>query len=223
MALVVPITCDICNRSLYHFEQHICRICEASLPVTSYHLRPDDNDLKQKLTGLTEVRNVISFLRFSKRGKSQKILHQLKYNKKPELGVKLGMMYGDILSAHGYVGMWDIIVPVPLHKRKEKRRGYNQSRCFAEGIGIALNTSVGDLLQRSVNTSTQTQKSRWERWENVAEVFSYISTEDLTGKNVLLVDDVLTTGATLSSCANELLKQNPKSLDIAIIAAGSTI
>lgn len=220
LALVFPVTCDLCNRSLFAFESELCRACEASLPVTIYHQTPTENELKQKVTGLSDIRMAMAFLRFSKRGKSQKLLHQLKYRNKPMLGVRLGKLYGDLLVEQGFGKEWDLIIPVPLHSSKERRRGYNQSRCFAEGLGEALGVPVANSLERTVNTATQTRKSRIQRWENVSEVFRVVDEHALAKKRILLVDDVMTTGATLAACANVLHTAKPMYIDLAVIAAG---
>ncbi|WP_209331189.1 ComF family protein [Lunatimonas salinarum] len=220
LALVFPVTCGLCNRSLYAFETDLCRICEASLPVTLFHTTPRDNELTRKLAGLANIRMALAYLRFSKRGKSQKLLHQLKYRNKPMLGIKLGKLYGHLLLEQGFHQEWDLIIPVPLHRSKERRRGYNQSRCFADGLGEALGIAVINGLERCVNTSTQTRKTRLQRWENVAEVFKIVDEGPIAGKRILLVDDVMTTGATLAACANLLQEAQPASIDLAVIAAG---
>lgn len=222
LALVLPVTCVICRQSLYSFEDHICRSCEVILPLTSYHLTPEENDLKQKIVGLAEVKRVMAFLRFAKKGKAQKILHHLKYRNKPHLGNTVGKLYGRILAENGFNDTWDLIVPVPLHEAKMRKRGYNQSECFADGLGNTLNVPVEMLLRRTVNTSTQTRKNRLERWENVSDVFQLSTTsEPPSGKRILLVDDVMTTGATLAACVKALHEAKPESVDIAVIAAGS--
>lgn len=219
LALVFPKTCCICKRSLFGFEFLLCKICLAQLPVTHYHLRPEDNDLKTKIIGLTDVHRVFSFLRFTKRGMSQRILHELKYKHKPELGNLLGRTYGRVLL-ETFGSQWDIVTPVPLHPLKFKKRGYNQSERFAQGLSEVLGVPVHSGLQRVKFTETQTHKSRWQRWENVETVFEVDSSSGVVGKNVLLVDDVMTTGATLAACANALLQAGSKSIDIAVIAAG---
>lgn len=219
LALVFPQTCCICRRSLFEFENQLCKICVAQLPTTHYHLRPEDNDLKTKIMGLTQVSRVFSFLRFTKKGMSQKLLHQLKYRNQPELGNLLGRMYGrTLLSTFG--SAWDIVVPVPLHPLKLTKRGYNQSERFARGLAEVLEVPAQDALQRMVFTETQTNKSRWQRWQNVEGVFEVSSEWNVEDKNLLLVDDVMTTGATLAAGANALLRAGAESVDIAVIAAG---
>jgi len=219
LALVFPKTCCVCKRSLFEFENHLCKICVSQLPITSYHLRPEDNDLKVKIDGLTKAGRLFSFLRFTKRGMSQKILHQLKYKHKPELGNVLGRMYGQVLYEY-YAGQWDTVVPVPLHPVKFKRRGYNQSERYAQGLAEVLQVPVSTALNRMKFTETQTNKSRWQRWENVDRVFDIANGASFLGKRILLVDDVMTTGATLAACANTLLNAEALSVDIAVIAAG---
>lgn len=172
--------------------------------------------------GLTEVKLVMSFLRFTKKGISQSLLHQLKYRNRPEIGVELGRIYGSILHSVNLHNNWDEITPVPLHPLKQKRRGYNQSEQFANGLSDAMGIPVNISLERVQFTETQTKKSRIERIENVSEVFAVKKESQLTGKRILLVDDVMTTGATLISCTNMLYGQKVKTVDLAVIAAGKT-
>lgn len=219
-SLLFPKTCCLCRRSLFDFEDQLCKICISKLPVTNYHLRPQNNDLVVKLMGLTRPNLVMAFLRFTKKGDSQKILHQLKYKNKPEIGVELGRIYGNLLKEAGFKKEWDQITPVPLHSLKQKRRGYNQSEQFANGIGEAMDIPVKISLKRCLFTETQTRKSRMERIENVEDVFELDEGHIVENQRILLVDDVITTGATLSTCANVLLKAKPKVVDMAVIAAG---
>jgi ComF family protein len=220
LALVFPKTCSLCKRSLFDFEDQLCKICIAGLPVTNYHLRPQNNELVTKIMGLTKPNLAMSFLRFSKKGASQSLLHQLKYKNKPEIGVELGRLYGNILRENGLSHNWDQITPVPLHPLKQKKRGYNQSEQFANGLSESLGTPVALSLVRLQFTETQTKKSRMERIENVAEVFDVDPNLPVIGKRILLVDDVMTTGATLITCANVLLDKGSDLVDLAVIAAG---
>jgi len=222
LSLLFPRTCCLCNRSLFGFENQLCRICIEALPVTNYHLRPEDNDLKSKIMGLTRVNRVLSYLRFTKKGTSQKLLHTLKYRNKPELGNLVGKMYGQLLLENGFGSCWDTVIPVPLHPIKLKRRGYNQSERFAGGLAESLGLTVVKDLKRIRYTETQTNKSRLKRWHNVENVFSLDNQRGVSGKSVLLVDDVMTTGATLAACANVLLQSQAASVDLAVIAAGKT-
>ena len=220
LSLVFPKTCCLCKRSLYDFEIQLCKWCIASLPITHYHLQPNQNDLQVKLMGLTQTGRVMAFLRFTKKGDSQKLLHQLKYKNKPEIGVELGRIYGYLLKEHGFQPFWDQITPVPLHPLKQKRRGYNQSEQFALGLSEALEIPVSMDLERIQFTETQTKKSRLQRLANVADVFQIKNGKQVLGKKILLVDDVMTTGATLATCANVLWSAHASSIDLAVLAAG---
>lgn len=218
--LVFPRNCELCGRNLFDFETGFCKICIGLLPKTSYHIMPYENDLTDKIKGLSKVGMAMSFLRFTKEGESQKILHLLKYRNKPEIGLKLGRLYARELSEAGLSGSWDTIIPVPLHALKLQRRGYNQSEEFAKGISEGLNLPVNNFLERRKFTETQTKKSRIQRMENVEEVFTLVPNTSISGLRILLVDDVITTGATLCSCANVLLANGAKTVDLATIAAG---
>ena len=218
--LIFPRNCPQCGTSLFDFESCFCTTCQGLLPRASFHLRPHDNELTSKLQGLTQVNRVMAFLRFSKKGKSQHILHLLKYRNKPEIGEELGRLFGLDLIEAGFSGVWDEIVPVPLHPLKEKRRGYNQSEVFANGLSKSLKISVKRRIQRVKFTDTQTNKSRIERLENVSDVFALSENSSVAGQNVLLVDDVITTGATLCACANVLWANGAKNVDLVTIAAG---
>ncbi|MCH7401676.1 ComF family protein [Belliella kenyensis] len=220
LALVFPKTCAGCNQSLFDFEYMLCKACIASLPMTNYHLQPQNNDLVVKVMGLTKPNLVMSFLRFTKGGMSQRLLHQLKYKNKPEIGIELGQLYGYLLKDVGLDKNWDMITAVPLHRNKFRRRGYNQSEQFGLGISKSLGIPYVPLIVRHIYTETQTSKSRIERLDNVASVFGIDGSFEVQGQRILLVDDVMTTGATLTSCANVLLNANAKVVDMAVIAAG---
>jgi ComF family protein len=222
LALVFPKTCCLCKRSLFDFENQLCKICIANLPVTNYHLRPQNNELVTKIMGLTQPNLVMSFLRFTKKGVSQSLLHQLKYKNKPEIGIELGRIYGSILLSNNFQKNWDQITPVPLHPLKQKRRGYNQSEQFANGLSESLGIPVITSLERVLFTETQTKKSRIERIENVSQVFAINESKPVNEKRILVVDDVMTTGATLVSCTNMLYENQAITVDLAVIAAGKT-
>jgi ComF family protein len=218
--LIFPRNCPVCGRNLFDFETCLCTVCQGTLPRANFHLRAFDNELTSKLRGLMPVHRAMAFIRFTKKGKSQKLLHLLKYRNKPEIGLELGRLYGITLTESGFLNEWDIIVPVPLHPLKQKRRGYNQSEKFASGLSSELGIPARELLVRKKFTETQTKKSRLQRLENVDEVFDLTNSRDVEGLRVLLVDDVITTGATLCVCANVLLANGAKHVDLATIAAG---
>lgn len=218
IGLLFPELCNGCGNSIYHGESFLCSKCLFTIPYTDYHLYPENKVAKQ-FWGRVPVHAAMALLYFKKEGKVQNIIHNLKYKGQTGLGIKLGEMIGERLnSAPDYANI-DLIVPVPLHKNKERSRGYNQSQLIASGISVVLNVNVNpDLLIRTVTTDTQTKKGRYMRFENMRTVFSVKNREDLAGKHILLVDDVITTGATLEACALELHKYGIKKLSIAAVA-----
>jgi len=155
--------------------------------------------------GRVSVENVGAFLFYKKGNHTQKILHNLKYYGLKEIGVFLGNIYGKQLAQHPKWQDIDIIIPIPLHKKKEKKRGYNQSEWIAKGLSAGMQVPYNTrLLIRSEFTETQTKKSRFHRWENVKDVFHITDMKALENKHILLCDDVLTTGATLEAAIQKL-------------------
>jgi len=196
----------------------ICTDCRFSLPYTDFHLQPD-NIVAQQFWGRVKLEAVFALFYFVKGGKVQNLVHALKYKGNKDVGVLLGEMAGSRLAKNEVFKSVDIVIPVPLHKKRLNQRGYNQARCFAEGIARQLNITVetGNLV-RPAATETQTHKSRFERFNNMQEVFVIKSPESLEGKHILLVDDVVTTGSTLEACGNQLLKIEGVKLSVATIA-----
>jgi ComF family protein len=157
---------------------------------------------------------------FNKGGKIQHLIHQLKYRGKKEIGISLGKIYGQELKISPLFSLSTVIVPVPLHKNKLKKRGYNQSEAFAQGLAESMGIeNYADALIRTHLTQTQTKKSRYERWQNVEEIFQVIAPDKLEGKHVLLVDDVVTTGSTLEACANKILDIPNTKVSVVTIAS----
>jgi len=221
--LIFPRNCDLCGQSLFDRENCLCSVCIGLLPLTSYHLRAYDNDLIDKVRGLSRIELAMAFLKFTKDGKSQQLLHQLKYRNKPGLALELGVLYGRILAETDFRNRWNLIVPVPLHPLKLKRRGYNQSEEFGKGLSKELAIPIENLLERKKFTETQTKKSRLERMSNMDDVFQVYESNYIENQRIMLVDDVMTTGATLCACANELLRNNAKTVDLITLAAGGKI
>jgi ComF family protein len=188
------------------------------LPFTDFHLQPD-NAVAQQFWGRVPIEAASALLYFSKGSRVQNLMHQLKYKNKPEVGVYLGKLAGKCLLENAVFAAADVIIPVPLHKQKLLKRGYNQSLSFAEGLAEKLQVPVSvDNLIRTTGTESQTKKSRTSRYENMKEVFSVKNPSLLTGKHVLLVDDIITTGATLEACCNVLLEIPGVKISIAAIA-----
>lgn len=214
--LLFPRCCESCDQVLQGNEATICTLCRISLPrVGTDGLH--SASLQFKFVNLPEVRTTHSFLIFTKRSKVQKLLHALKYKGNREVGILLGQMFGQELMAGGSLPEAEIILSIPLHTKKQKQRGYNQSDLLAEGFSKATGIPwSGTLLQRTRYTATQTGKTKTQRRENVQGVFSV--KEGSVPTSVILIDDVLTTGATLEECARTLLAAGCKDFHILTIA-----
>lgn len=219
-SLIFPQICLACSESLGRGEEHICTPCRVQLPYTDYHTLPDQqNPLARRFWGKVPVQYALSYLRFLRHGRVQHLLHQLKYQGQREVGQVLGRWYGLELTKQGLHTEFDLIVPVPLHPRKLAKRGFNQSDCFAEGLAQGLDVPWSPTALRRIEyTDSQTRKNRTQRWQNVATVFEVADVATVAGKRILLVDDVLTTGATLEACATALLVQGCTQVSIATIA-----
>lgn len=218
LALVYPRICACCGNSLWKYEEVICTSCLFHLPKTTFHLE-SDNPVSKLFWGRVPVENAAAFLCFNKGGYVQSLIHQLKYKGRKDIGIFLGNRYGLILSEVLPFQSINIILPVPLHHRKQLKRGYNQSEQIAMGISQAMkkNLVVSSLI-RTKATETQTRKSRLQRWENVKEIFVVQNTDILVNQHVLLVDDVITTGATLESCIISLSKIPGCRISVAALA-----
>lgn len=218
VSLLFPELCPACQASLVANEYIICSDCRYNLPYTNFHLQAD-NVVAQQFYGKLKVEAAYALYYFTKGGKVQNLMHHFKYKGMQKIGNLLGNMAGTQLVQNPIFNTVDLIIPVPLHKKRIRERGYNQSTRFAEGLAEKLHAVVeDDNLQRAVATATQTHKSRFARFENMQEVFMIKHPEKLINKHVLLVDDIVTTGSTLEACGMELLKISGLTLSIATIA-----
>lgn len=216
--LFYPQLCVFCNRSLNRDERTLCLHCILKLPRTNFHAHVE-NKASDIFIGRLPIVNTTSFVYFTKDGMIQDLLHSFKYEGKQELGRLFGMLLATELKECNWTNDIDAIVPIPLHKKKERKRGFNQAVLFADGIAETLNIPVvNGAVIRTKFTASQTTKSRIERIENVTDAFAVKNKESIKGKHLLLVDDVLTTGATIESCALELLKVEGVKVSIATIA-----
>ncbi len=202
--LFYPRICPACKDLLNINERVLCVKCISEFPYTNYHLDAE-NDMAKLFWGRVMIENAASFFYFRKGSPYQHIIHEIKYNNHKNLGKDMGKWFGCELKDTPF-SYADIIIPVPLHYKKLKKRGYNQSEIIANGLSEAMNIPVEtNALMRTVNTDTQTRKSKYERWTNVDGIFKVISPQKIKGKHVLLVDDVVTTGSTLEACASAVL------------------
>jgi ComF family protein len=217
ISLFYPEVCITCGEGLAEKEEFICTSCFYKLPKTDYHNHPQ-NPLYKVFYGRAEIQAAAAYCYFTKGNMVQDLVHEIKYNGKKELGVCFGKWYGADLKNVSPFSELDYIIPVPLHPKKLKRRGYNQSACFAEGLSQAMNVAVlQNGLKRIKDTETQTNKSRFSRWENVKDVFAVENAGQLRHKHVLVVDDIITTGATVEACIHVLKEAGVKSVSVASI------
>lgn len=206
IGLLYPSVCAACGSPLFKWEKLVCTRCRSLLPKTGYELNVD-NPLARMFYGKVRLKAVTACYFFSKDGKVQHLIHELKYKSNADAGVFLGQELGKTIKEAPLFQGIDYLIPVPLHPKREHQRGYNQSMMIAQGISEMAAIHIGDgFMRRSMNTATQTHKSKEERWQNVKDIFEVHHPEQLEGKYVLLIDDVLTTGATLEACALKLSK-----------------
>lgn len=215
--LFYPNLCLACGKNLPAGSSYICVSCQYKLPQTRYHLEKE-NPFTERFWGRVELFSGAALYHFTKGGRTQQLIHQLKYEGKKQLGVRLGQLYGSYLKEAPLFQPAELVIPVPLHPRKAHLRGYNQSRLFARGLSESMGIPWMNGLARRQYTSTQTQKTRIERFENVEHAFEVRLHPKLAGKHILLVDDVITTGATLEACARKLLELPGVKISLATIA-----
>lgn len=216
--LLFPALCNACCKSLFHGETLICTKCAYDLPYTDFQ-QYAENPVAKQFWGRIPVHAAMSMLYFDKGNKVQQLIHHLKYKDQTQLGILLGNKLGERIKNSPYYTGITTIVPVPLHPKRQRSRGYNQSKFIADGIAEVLKIPVDDqLLKRARATSTQTKKNRFNRFLNMQTVFVVKNPESLTQQHILLVDDVMTTGATLEACGLELLKHGTTKLSIVTLA-----
>jgi|WetSurMetagenome_2_1015567.scaffolds.fasta_scaffold156099_2 ComF family protein len=221
IGLFFPNLCLGCGQTLIRGEETICNICHFHFPKTYFHNDPE-NIVRRAFWGRVDLEAAAAYLYFQKGSTVQHLLHQLKYKGRQEIGIRIGKWYGlELREAEAFRDV-EMIIPVPLHPGKLRRRGYNQSQLFAEGLAATMKIEcMPGCLYRKVDSKTQTRKSRYDRWENVEDIFAVRHPEKITGRQIMLVDDVITTGATLESCARALLDVPGVKICLATIAYAS--
>jgi len=218
ISLIFPRICACCGNSLWKHEVIICTSCDFHMPRTNFHLEKD-NPVSRIFWGMARIESATAYSYFNKGNKVQRLVHLLKYKDRKDIGIFIGEKQGLFLKNSPFFSTVEIILPVPLHKKKLMQRGYNQSEQFAIGIAGAMHVPVNShILFRTKYTETQTRKSRFNRWRNVSEMFALRDHSLLAGKHILLVDDVITTGATLESCISVLSSVPGIRISIAAIA-----
>ena len=216
--LFFPKVCYACHEVLNDHEQDICTDCRNNLPVTNFHFNQDDN-VSKVFYARVKVEYGTALFRFEKKGLVQQLIHNLKYKGQESIGVFLGDWLGGELKTVKEYSEIDMVIPVPLHKNKLKKRGYNQVAKFAEHIASALNvTYVDNVLLKVTNTDSQVLKSRFARWTSNEELFTLQNKNAIANKHILLVDDLITTGATMEACINVLNQAENIKISVACMA-----
>ena len=213
---IFPRICGSCNKRLHSWEQEICLQCLMEIPLSNYHHNPE-NPVAQVFWGRVRLEQTSAWFIYKNGSRFGNLLHRLKYEGWPRLGVAMGKQYGYDLLHSGCWDTPDLIIPVPLHPKRQRKRGYNQSERIAAGLSQALGIPVDTrLLKRSRHTTTQTARNRADRYLNVSGKFAVTDPQKAIGKHLLLVDDVITTGATIEACAETLL--NIKDVKVSVVA-----
>jgi len=213
-----PELCPACRRGMSGHEKLLCSDCRTNLPLTNFHLM-EENPLKKMFWGRVPLEYAMSYYFFSKQTRVQQLIHHIKYRGLKELAVEVGRMMGRAIQENEkFCNAVEVIIPVPLHPKKLRKRGFNQSECLGRGISELIKKPLSTQnLIRQIHNPTQTKKSRFQRWKNVSGIFELLNAEELNGKHVLLVDDVVTTGSTIEACYLALKKANDVRISLASI------
>ena len=219
--VVFPHVCDGCGSDLVNIESRLCIRCLSSLPETNFELHPN-NPVEKDFWGRLPIISASAHLYFTKESLVQHLMHQLKYKGNKDLGLQLGRLMGNALKSATRFNEIEALVPLPLFPSKEKKRGYNQATVLCEGMAEILSIPIlNKVITRPQHTETQTKKGRIERWKNIEGKFQLVDPVAIQNKHLLLVDDVVTTGATLEACGNELLTAENVKLSVATLCVAS--
>ena len=224
ISLFFPERCIHCGKPLKENEHYICETCRSDLPYTHF-AKFNDNILTRSFWGRIPIHTAFSYLHYYKQSAVQKILYKIKYQNSPDLAIFLGEEFGKKLLQLDYGKIdFDFFLPVPLHPHKQKIRGYNQSEQLAIGLSNILNKPIETkAVIRSIFTKTQTKLTGQQRWQNVKGIFNIANHKKLDNKHVVIIDDVLTTGATIESLAQTLLSIKNIRISILTLATAKTI
>jgi len=216
--LFFPKVCYACLNLLGDHEDTICLDCRHDLPVTNFHF-DNNTSVAKVLYGRAKIEYGTALFRFEKKGKVQQLIHNLKYKGHDNIGIVLGNWLGGELKTIETYQNIDLVIPVPLHKKKLKKRGYNQVTKFGQQLAEALSAEYNDdVLIKVTNTKSQVNKKRFARWNSNTELFTIKNPETIENKHILLVDDIITTGATLEACIMVLNEAKYIKISIATMA-----
>lgn len=220
--LFFPKVCAGCHTILISNETVLCTTCRHEMPLTQYHLDPK-NEAVKKFYGKIAIEHASALLYFNKKGIVQELIHNLKYRGHEEIGTVLGNWYVEDLKELILETPFDMVIPVPLHPKKFRERGYNQVTTFGKAVAQGLNIDYdGTVLYRKKYSKTQSKKNLAGRSDNIENIFDVITAEENQNKHFLIVDDVLTTGATLEACARALLKIPGAKISIVCMAIANS-
>jgi ComF family protein len=218
--LLFPHICSGCGSDILSEESELCMRCIDAMPETNFE-KYTNNPVEKMFWGRLNLENATAQFYFTKESMMQQLMHQFKYKSNKELGLQFGLIMGEQLLKSGRFGA-DALIPLPLFPDKERRRGYNQAKVLCDGMAEVMHIPVlNNVVSRPQHTETQTKKGRIERWKNMEGKFIVSNPDAISNKHVLLVDDVITTGATLEACGNELLKAGNVKLSLASLCVAS--
>jgi ComF family protein len=221
--VIFPNVCAHCAAEISRFESNLCHVCWEKVLPTYFEKYKEPSPLDQLFFGRTKLKSTYSLFHFHEDNPIQSLLHGMKYKNKKKVGTYLGKLLGEKLRERHITQPFDVLMPVPIHPKKEFQRGFNQCDALCEGAASILNIPIDKrFLKKIKNTSSQTKKSKWERWENSLDNF-YVRQQDIAYNHLLIIDDVITTGSTLESLCNLLTKAYPHlEISVASIAYAGT-
>lgn len=223
LSLLFPRLCLSCRNLLVRGEVVLCTDCLVSMARTNFHLKRD-NTLEKIFWGRCMVERAAAFSVYNRGSRIRKLIHLLKYKGRKEIGIALGKLYGSVLVESEFMDGIDLMLTVPLHPSRLRKRGYNQSDFIARGLSEKTHVPViGNILIRSSASSSQTKRGRYERWENVSGLFIVRNADKIAGKHLLLVDDVITTGSTMEACVNALHEAAEVTVSVIALAASQKL
>lgn len=217
--LISPRLCVVCGSRLAVTEETLCSKCYLHLPRTDFGHDLYENVMAKLFWGQMAIEKATALFYYEPHAETAQILYEMKYKNHPEIGVVMGRMMAKELMRSGLFEGIDAIVPVPLARKRERQRGYNQSLELAKGVSEVTGLPIANkVVRRTKFVGSQTQRGRWERNENVEDVFELVDSDSISGKHLLLIDDVVTTGATIIACAQEMRKAS--NVKFSVLALG---